>query len=125
MYNGINTDKRVIYVSKGNDPETVDETEDYIQVFDGIPIDIYNGRELRGVYYFFKENCSFAVQESSDPPNAWRVDLVDSGLGISPWGIAEILANPGGLVLDNLLLSNQSGIFNFSGAFSHIPTSYS
>ena len=123
MYNGINTDKRVIYVSKGSDPETVDETEDYIQSFDGIPVDVLIGKELRGAYYFFKENCGFTVQETSDPPNTWRIDIIDSGIGVSPFGIAEVLANPGSLVLDNLITCGESGIYVFSGAFSHIPIS--
>ena len=125
MYNGANTDSRVIYVSKGNDPETVDQTEDYIQNFDGIPVDIYIGKELRGAYYFFKANSTYVVREDvNSPPNAWEVNLVDSGLGASPMGIAEVMANPGGLVLDNIIVAGESGIYVFSGAFSHLPISY-
>lgn len=123
MYNGINTDTRVINVSKGNDPETVDQTEDYIQNFDSIPVDFLNSRELRGTCYLFKENSTFSTREEDAPPNTWRVDLVDSGIGISPMGVADVMANHGGLVLDNLIVGGLTGIYIFSGTYSHLPLS--
>lgn len=125
MYNGPNTDPTLIYVSKGNDPETVDETEDYIQKKDGIPEDILNSRELRGLSYIFKETCTYVTREDPDnPPNAWTVDLVDSGIGIAPMAIGEVLANPGGLVLDNLIVGGMYGLYVFSGTYARIPFSY-
>jgi hypothetical protein len=125
MYNGAKNDTRIIYVSKGNDPETIDQTEDYIQNFDGVPVDILNGKELRGSYFIYKENTTFTTREDpGTPPNEWRVDIVDSGIGISPVGIAEVMANPGGLVLDNIIVGGMSGLYVFSGSYSHMPLSY-
>jgi hypothetical protein len=125
MYNGSRTDQTVIYVSKGNDPETVDQTEDYIQKKDGIPQEFLNSRELRGLCYLFKETSTYVTREDpSSPPNAWAIDLVDSGIGISPLAIGEILSNPGGLVLDNLIVGGMYGLYVFSGTYSRIPFSY-
>lgn len=125
MYNGPSTLPTVIYVSKGNDPETIDETEDYIQKKDGIPEAILNSRELRGLNYIFKETCTYVVREDVDnPPNAWAVDLVDSGIGIAPMAIGEVLANSGGLVLDNLIVGGMYGLYVFSGTYARVPFSY-
>lgn len=124
IYNGSNTDSRVAYVSKTADPETIDQTEDYIQIFDGIPEDIYNGAELRGLYYIFKETCTYVTSpDPGSPPNAWKVDLVDSGLGLSPFGIGQVMANHGGLILDNLVVGGLAGLYIFSGTFQKVPLS--
>lgn len=126
MYSGSRSDQRVTYVSKAADPETIDQTEDYIQIFDGIPTEILAGAELRGLHYIFKETCTYVVREDVDqPPNAWRPDLVDSGIGISPFGIAVVMANVGGLVLDNLIVGGMYGLYIFTGAYQHIPLSMS
>lgn len=125
VYNGSNTDARVIYVSKTADPETVDQTEDYIQIFEGIPEDIYNGAELRGLYYIFKETCTYVTSpDPSSPPNEWKVDIVDSGIGISPFGVGQVMANHGGLILDNLVVGGSAGLYIFSGSFQKIPLSH-
>ena len=125
MYNGPGSDTRLVYVSKAADPESIDQTEDYIQLFDGIPADIYNGVELRGLYYIFKETCTYVVREDTSlPPNEWKPDLVDSGIGISPYGIGYVMANPGNLVLDNIIVGGMYGLFIFTGAYGHIPLSW-
>ena len=119
MYNGPDGDPELIYVTKVADPESVSQVEDYIQIKEGIPIDVYNGKELRGLYYIFKENCTFVVREDiTQPPNAWKYEIVDSGIGSVPFGIAEVLANPGSLVYDNLLVTSLTGIHIFSGTYS-------
>lgn len=124
MYNGPNTDQSLVYVSKTADPESVDQTEDFIQINEGIPVEVLHGTELRSLYYIFKETCCYVVREDPDtPPNEWKPDLVDSGIGISPFGIAQVMANNGGLVLDNLIVGGMYGIYQFSGAFSHVPLS--
>ena len=130
MYNGPATGAQLgsahlIYVTKVADPESVSEVEDYIEIKEGIPIDVYNGKELRGLYYIFKENCTFVVREdTSIPPNAWKYEIVDSGVGAVPFGIAEVLANPGGLVYDNLIVMSLTGIHVFTGTYSQTLLSF-
>lgn len=124
IYNGLRTDKRVAAVSKVADPETISQSEDYIQIYDGIPADITTGKEQRGSYYLFKESSTYVTNDNGGPPNTWKVDVVDSGMGASPFGIADVMANPGGLVLEHLIIGNLSGIYAFSGAFSPIPLSW-
>ena len=121
MYNGIRTDKRVILVSQVADPETISQLEDYIQIYDSIPADITTGKELRGQYYMFKESSTYVTNDNGGAPNTWKIELIDSGMGAAPFGIAEVMANPGGLVLDNLLIANLSGIYAFAGTFIPVP----
>lgn len=123
MYNGPRTDQRLVYVSNVADPETIDQTEAYLQIPVGIPDEVLNGKELRGIYYIFKDTSTFTTRDNGGPANTWEVDIVDSGLGLTPWGIAEVYANPGGLVLDNLLVANTAGLYVFSGTFSADPIS--
>lgn len=85
---------------------------------------ILTGAELRGAYYVFKEDSIFAIQDNPDlDPAEWAVILVDAGLGAYPLGIASVTDNPGGLVLDNLIVGGPSGIHRFTGTFDPIPIS--
>lgn len=119
MYNGPDGDPQLVYVTKVADPESVSQVEDYIEIKEGIPIDVYNGKELRGLYYIFKENSTFVIREDiTQPPNAWKYEIVDSGVGCVPFGIAEVLANPGSLVYDNFIIMSLTGIHIFSGTYS-------
>lgn len=125
MYNGPDGDSQLIYVTKVADPETVSQVEDYIELKEGIPIDVYNGKELRGLYYIFKENSTFVIREDiTTPPNSWKYEIVDSGVGAVPFGIAEVLANPGSLVYDNLIVMSLTGIHVFTGTYSQTLLSF-
>ena len=124
MYNGPHTDSSLVIVSRPSDPETSSQAEDYLQKPDGSPEDIYVGRELRDVYYIFKENSTGATRENPDlPPNAWPIELIDSGIGCSPFGIGEVMANTGSLLLDNFLVVGLTGAYIFSGTYSKEPVS--
>jgi hypothetical protein len=124
MYNGPHTDPSLVIVSRPSDPETSSKGEDYLQKPDGSPEDIYVGRELRDVYYIFKENSTWATRENPDQAvNAWPIELIDSGIGCSPFGIGEVMANTGSLILDNFLVVGLTGAYIFSGTYSKEPIS--
>jgi hypothetical protein len=124
MYNGPHTDSTLVIVSRPSEPETSSQGEDYLQKVDGSPEDIYVGRELRDVYYIFKESSTWATREADgQSPNSWKIELIDSGNGCFPFGIGEVLANTGSLVLDNFITIGLTGAYIFSGTYTPVPLS--
>jgi len=124
--NGTFTDNAV-FISPPNEPEVVNQynTDGSVLIvgpdYTGRP---HCGAELRGTFYIFKKDSTFAIQENLDlDPMEWTVNLIDSGLGAYPTGIANIADNPGNLILDNLLVANDAGLFAFTGSFNPVPIS--
>ena len=127
VYPGVTFNNNAILISPPGDPETVSTSNaDNSLLIIGQD---YNGRvqcgaELRGTFYIFKEDSTFAIAENPDlDPMEWTVNLIDSGLGAYPLGVASVGDNPGGLILDNLLVANNAGLFAFTGSFNPVPIS--
>jgi hypothetical protein len=74
------------------------------------------GAELRGAFFIFKEDATFAVSETSDDPSTWIINLVDSGRGAFPFGVSQTSDGPGGLLYDSLLVCGNHGITRISGS---------
>jgi len=124
---GIPTNDNMIFISPSGEPEQVSAyNADGSVLFIG---QNYSGKvqcaaELRGTLYIFKEDSTFAIAENPDlDPMEWTVNLIDSGLGAYPLGVANIGDNPGSLILDNLLVANNAGLFAFTGSFNPVPIS--
>lgn len=112
--------------SPPNQPEQLRNTlNDGLRVVVGVDFSgkVMTGQEMNGVFYIFKEDSTFAhrADDSVDPLEWEKPELVDSARGAYPFGICNIGNNLSAIQDGYMLIAGNHGISLFSGSFATTP----
>lgn len=113
---GVNTDPSTVYVSKANEPESIDLIEGGIQVDVSEAGGVRNCLEYRGDLLIFKDSRSYITKNNGQEPVFWGFDSLDRGVGTQIFGIATILDEEGHTV-DRAILADRRGLLLYDGSF--------
>lgn len=115
------SDKRsVALISQGNEVENFSEDEGLIVVKPGYGGNLYNGVDLNGTLYLFKDSMTLAIQpDPNTMPVNWYVSIVDSINGTGPFGIGTYVGLPY-VFNGGVLVTTKVGLQFFDGTYTNL-----
>lgn len=114
-----------LWLSKKNEPESVDGTNGFVTVDRSNVISgVTNAIDFRGQLYITKSSGTYVIQDNDDDPITWVPDSVDAAVGTEVNGISRLQGNKGTNV-NRFFLADTSGLRVFeSGSFRYPQMSW-
>jgi hypothetical protein len=112
--------RSVALVSVSSEPENFSEDEGFIIAKPGYGGNLYNGLDLNGTLYLFKDFMTLVTQpDPNSPPSEWPVGVVDSINGTGPFGIATFMGVPF-VYNSGVPVLTHAGLQFFDGSYSNL-----
>lgn len=106
----------VMLVSKRNEPETFDETDDLIIVDPTEAGGVTNAIEHHGMLIIMKSFRAYTTSDNGAEPSTWEVLPFDKSIGTEVHGIGTIL-DANGITIDRFLMASRVGLVLYDGTF--------
>lgn len=105
---GSNENDHTIYLSRANEPESVDGVDNLIQVVNDGTGGVKNCVEYRGSLFMHKDLRTYYTTDNGDVPSTWaEPQTLDTGIGTTPFGIAKVFDREGAVV-DYYLIADRT-----------------